>query len=562
MTSPTEVETLPGMAAERDVEDPSYDHGNAVARNGELARWAAEKLEQCIEKHREELHGLLRSFSDCGMIQKRTHRPNQEARLQEPFSMGATHSPLLEPVVPQASLRAASTKHLCAPTMSRWTFSEADRQDLNARNSSVKQSLADIRALEEQQNVWLRIIRHPWFDRAGAVMIISNSCLTGTEVQYAAAHRTNSLPAIFAVLQLFFCIVFTVELVIRINAAPSVRKFFKGIDKFWSIFDALVVFSSILEIALTYIEDTDKSLLLIARMIRIVRIARIIRVVRFLRQLRTMVMTLLNTLPSLAWSIVLIIIIIFMFASAITGAVTQHLLDAQEPPPYREKLVRHFGSLHESAYSLFTATLGGLSWDELTQVFLKLHWFYPALFLVYLCILHLAMLNVITGFFCESAFDIIAVDKEEVVMQMKNEKDLFGREFKEMFDAVDADKSGEVTFNEMEAILADEAFHAYLSHFQIPVTGAWNTFRLLDKDKSGSVSIDEFVDGLLNLKGQSKTIDMASLAYDLKRQMDLLAQFMQFVDLEFQKIHARGALHVPAPSQHSKPAVLHCGSDG
>jgi len=349
--------------------------------------------------------------------------------------------------------------------------------------------------------------------------------------------------------------------VIRVNASPSVRKFFKGIEKVWNIFDTLVVFTSILEIALTYSEGTDKSLLVLARMIRIIRIARIIRVVRFLRQLRTMVMTLLNTMPSLAWSMVLIVIIIFMFASAITGAVTQHLLDAQDPPPYREKLLRHFGSLHESSYSLFAATLGGVSWDELTQVLLKLHWFYPALFFAYLCIMHLAMLNVITGFFCESAFDIIAVDKEEAVMQMRNEKDLFGKEFKEMFDAVDADKSGEVTYPEMEAILSDEAFNAYLSHFQIPVSGAWNTFRLLDSDKSGSVSIDEFVDGLLNLKGQSKTIDMASLAYDLKRQMDLLAQFMQFVDLEFQKIHARGAPKVPFPTQASKPAVMHVGSD-
>jgi len=198
MSSLTEVETLPGMAAERDGEDPWHEHGHAATKNSELARSAAEELELCIGKHREELHGLLRSFLDRGIMQKQTHSLIQEEELHEPFLPLATRSSRLEPVVPRASV-----KSLSAAVMAKWTFSEDDRQE-GGGTSSFKNSLADHRAMEEQQNVWLRIIRNPWFDRVGALLIISSSILTGVEVEYAAANMTDSLPVVFQILQAVF----------------------------------------------------------------------------------------------------------------------------------------------------------------------------------------------------------------------------------------------------------------------------------------------------------------------------------------------------------------------
>merc|ERR1712232_1335168 len=42
-------------------------------------------------------------------------------------------------------------------------------------------------------------------------------------------------------------------------------------------------------------------------------------------------------------------------------------------------------------------------------------------------------------------------------------------------------------------------------------------FELLDDDDSGEVDVDEFVSGILRLKGAAKAVDMATLLYENKK---------------------------------------------
>ena len=49
-------------------------------------------------------------------------------------------------------------------------------------------------------------------------------------------------------------------------------------------------------------------------------------------------------------------------------------------------------------------------------------------------------------------------------------------------------------------------------------------------------SCQEFVDGLLRLKGQAKTIDLVGLRHDIRRQAVVMADFMVFVEEQFDTI--------------------------
>merc|ERR1712023_172002 len=51
----------------------------------------------------------------------------------------------------------------------------------------------------------------------------------------------------------------------------------------------------------------------------------------------------------------------------------------------------------------------------------------------------------------------------------------------------------------------------------IDVAEAKGIFNLLDLDKSGSVTIEEFVFGLMRIKGAAKAVDTATLIYENKR---------------------------------------------
>jgi len=47
------------------------------------------------------------------------------------------------------------------------------------------------------------------------------------------------------------------------------------------------------------------------------------------------------------------------------------------------------------------------------------------------------------------------------------------------------------------------------------------------------------VDGLLRLKGQAKTIDLVGISYDIRRQAVVMAEFMDFVEEQFEEVLAR-----------------------
>merc|ERR1711920_690491 len=109
-------------------------------------------------------------------------------------------------------------------------------------------------------------------------------------------------------------------------------------------------------------------------------------------------------------------------------------------------------------------------------------------------------------------------------------------EFQDIFQRIDADSSGDITMVELETLLQDEALHAYFAHLNLEIEQAWDIFRIIDRDKSGTVSIDEFVDGCLRLRGNATTMDLAQVIYDTRSIQQKLSEFMWFVEEQFHQV--------------------------
>merc|ERR1711920_414159 len=87
----------------------------------------------------------------------------------------------------------------------------------------------------------------------------------------------------------------------------------------------------------------------------------------------------------------------------------------------------------------------------------------------------------------------------------------------------------------------EDEVQAYFAHLNLQVDRAWDIFRLIDFDKSGTVSLEEFVTGCLRLRGQARTVDVAQVTYDVARLQQKLVTFMKFVEEEFDKLHRKQA---------------------
>jgi len=242
----------------------------------------------------------------------------------------------------------------------------------------------------------------------------------------------------------------------------------------------------------------------------------------------------LNTLRSLFWTALLLLMIMYVFAIMFTQAATQALVERNEEAP--EFIERYYGTLARSVYTLFLCITGGVSWEIVAEPLAQVHWAWLQLLLVYIAFTYFAVLNVVTGVFCQTAIESAVQDQDEVMAQLQAQQKSYVDQLTELFEDVDEDKSGELTIDEFEQLLDDERLAKYCASLDLTIDSAWALFKLLDDDGSGSITAEEFVKGCLRLKGGARGIDLQLLAYQLKWVVNRFERFMDFSNVQFQQL--------------------------
>jgi len=261
---------------------------------------------------------------------------------------------------------------------------------------------------------------------------------------------------------------------------------------------------------------------------RLVRVIRLVRIVRFVRGLRVLVYSIIGTLRSLVWALLLLLIVIYIFGITFTQAIYDHVATLDYDPG--ERYTRYWGTLARSMLTLFECIIDGLSWDSAIRTLGDAGWFWVALFLLYISLTVLAMLNVITGVFCQSAMDGAQKDSDILVQEyMQNKNRLIGR-VRELFDTIDSSGKGHITMEDFEQNLDSPSMKAYFESLDLDAQDAWTLFKLLDDQETYAIDCEDFIMGCMRLKGGAKAIDLARVIYDNKMLRNKLTVFMERIE--------------------------------
>mmetsp|Transcript_34867 Transcript_34867/g.81483 ORF Transcript_34867/g.81483 Transcript_34867/m.81483 type:complete len:710 (+) Transcript_34867:128-2257(+) len=417
------------------------------------------------------------------------------------------------------------------------------------------------------------IVQSKTFDIVVGLAILINSVLIGAEVQMVASSLNDTRPVEFVVCQYIFVFVFLVELILRVIAEGP--DFLLGRAVLWNLFDSLILLSALFEVVLETMASTEQNTVMgsFLRAMRTVRVVRIIRMwkLKAFEGLRLMVHMIICTFKSLAWSLVLMGVITYIFATSFTQGTAYYFLDyaveARGTHDEDEEMLRvHFGSIPKSAYFLFSCLLGGESWGRpVLAIAPKLGGAYVVLFLAFMSFSFFAVFNVITSFFCENAFAKVKDDRERVIAEQVRNQAKYVTEFNNIFRSLDSDSAGEITLSDLERNMRKPDFQAYLRHLNLNVDKAWDIFRLVDADRSGAVSSEEFVEGCLRLRGEAKAVDVARLGYEMTKTQDRLSSFIEFTEItlaELARVHQVEVVEPVAVSRYvSKTEWTSCGNE-
>ncbi|CAE7807874.1 Cacna1h [Symbiodinium sp. CCMP2592] len=186
-----------------------------------------------------------------------------------------------------------------------------------------------------------KIVESSAFEGFFALVVISNAIFIGVDVQYVI-ENPGPKPASYRVAQYSYTALFVIELAFRMLAAG--RSFCRGDDWMWKVLDVFVVLTSLWEVLVDILQaiyeeqnglsaiqglQSVKSFRII-RLTRLVRTMQFIRVFQFVMALRMLVDSIISTLRSLFWALMLLTLVVYVFAVLFATAVNDYKREGTE----------------------------------------------------------------------------------------------------------------------------------------------------------------------------------------------------------------------------------------
>jgi len=297
----------------------------------------------------------------------------------------------------------------------------------------------------------------------------------------------------------------------------------------WHTLDTCLVGISFVEVV--FASQGALKFLRIVRLAKMVRLFRLIRLLRFFRSLRLLIYAIAKTLRALLWTMLLLTIILYSFSIMFTQAATTHIIDLGIPQSAdpQSDVEKYYGTMLRSCYTLFMSITGGVNWGVVVDILADVGSQWVFLFMCYICFTYFAVLNVVTGFFCQTAIESATQDAQAVLMAQQAAKAEYVKRLKNLFAKIDQDNLGKITLGSFQLSLKDDQVQAFFASMDLTVIDAWEFFKLLDQSGDHIIAIEEFVEGCLHLRGTAGKMDVASLRYEVKFLMQSFQHLMSHV---------------------------------
>jgi len=203
------------------------------------------------------------------------------------------------------------------------------------------------------------------FDYGSAALVLLNSLTIGLQTDLMARNLSIEPPLFCRVLETCFCVIFSLEVALRTIAQGT--KFFTGSGWKWNLFDLLLVGMQVADEIVSFFalgkskSGFNFSFMRVLRILRLIRVIRIIRILRLIGELRTIVSSIMGSLKSLIWTVILLFLVVYVTAVYFTQLVLEYRIELQNRGT---ELHNHDGTLASSfgTLAVYLDTLPGYYW--------------------------------------------------------------------------------------------------------------------------------------------------------------------------------------------------------
>eukprot|EP00435_Cladocopium_sp_Y103_P023160 s1835_g5.t1 len=220
-------------------------------------------------------------------------------------------------------------------------------------------------------------------------IIFLNLVLLGIEVELSATAPLNERNKLF-----FF------EMILKLFAFGFTGCFL-GTDRVWNMFDFSITTLSVIEtmgdVVATASANVESSFFRVVRFVRLARALRGIRVIRLIHYvgaLRTLVFAIASTAGSLLWTLLLLILIFYIYG-VIFAQIDNCVLHGQTCDI--ENVALYWHGVGGSMFTLFMVVSGGVNWEDIYRPLREISSIAVICLVIYIIISVFAILNVVAA---------------------------------------------------------------------------------------------------------------------------------------------------------------------
>eukprot|EP00405_Crypthecodinium_cohnii_P058262 CAMPEP_0206621040 /NCGR_PEP_ID=MMETSP0325_2-20121206/61997_1 /ASSEMBLY_ACC=CAM_ASM_000347 /TAXON_ID=2866 /ORGANISM="Crypthecodinium cohnii, Strain Seligo" /LENGTH=300 /DNA_ID=CAMNT_0054144145 /DNA_START=479 /DNA_END=1381 /DNA_ORIENTATION=- len=246
------------------------------------------------------------------------------------------------------------------------------------------------------------------------------------------------------------------------------------------------------------------------RFLRLLRTLRVARTVKLFSKLTLLVNTVAASFMALTWSIILLGIVMLMAALFLCQALSSSLSDEAIALETRVWIYEYYGTSSRAFYTVFELTFSG-GWPNYVRTLVEeVSTGYACFFIFYIISVTFAMFRIITALFLRDTLALASSDAEAEINDKMKQREAYAEKLLDFFHAADASDDGYLTLEEFEDILAHPKVKTWLSIMDLDVHETADFFNIL-ADEEGLVAPEEFVEGILRLKGGARAQDVVTI---------------------------------------------------
>jgi len=287
------------------------------------------------------------------------------------------------------------------------------------------------------------------------------------------------------------------------------------IDRFNLIDLFIVVFCSIDHWVLSALGDGSGNLSFM-RLIRLVRLSRglkVIRVMKAFSKLRILLRTVGASFMALAWSMVLLGLLMFAGAVLLCQMLLPSLDDTTLEAELRIWIFDRYGTTSRALWTMFEVTFSG-GWPNYARRLVEeVHYSFAFVYAIYASVVVFAVTRIITALFLKDTLQVAANDADMMIQESAMMKKQYAAKLHELFLVADTSVDGKVSFEEFKALCDIPEVRTYLHLLELDIDEAHGLFRMLDGG-TGEVSLSQFTAGIMRLKGQARSLDVIAVMRD------------------------------------------------